>query len=37
MTDVRCSDIQAKKFRCLILMFRCSVMLNYAGNVGDGR
>jgi len=33
------SDIQAKKFRCPIpiLMFRCSVMLNYAGYVGDGR
>jgi len=26
-TDVRCSDIQAKKFRCPIPMFSCSVML----------
>jgi len=39
MTDVRCSDIQGKKFRCPIPipMFRCSVMLNYAGDVGDRR
>jgi len=38
-TDVRCSDIQGKKFRCPILipMFTCSVMLNYAGEAGDGR
>jgi len=37
MTDVRCSDIQAKKFRCPIPMFHCSFMLNYGGDVGDGQ
>ena len=35
-TDVRCSDMQAKKFRCPIPI-TMSVVLNYAGEAGDGR